>query len=310
MSGPKKMKSTLSSLILHPIRVFREDLRSNPLSRLTWGIEPANKKRWRKICISLWVYPIVYVGLILSPLLFDVIGPGLGERIMTNHETRGRTVIRSFTVYWGHHAGRIRNDPRQLPSFLLHASIISMYVVTVLFLILSAFGARSVDGLQVNSIDYRMAGMSGAQMLFGAGGPRLVQAFLMGVFHLFFLFGTGIVIYSLAAIGEISDWHVKAFVWLVGIGMAPVFAIVISSAIELPMRVLSWKVIMRLIAVVFIGILASPLIACYCIMISGHHVTTNWLWTCNIAELLTWPVRGLIVAWIWRKAVRKLGGED
>jgi len=36
---------TIAQIILFPIRAFREDLRTNPLSRLTWGIEPRSHKR-------------------------------------------------------------------------------------------------------------------------------------------------------------------------------------------------------------------------------------------------------------------------
>ncbi len=265
---------TIAQTILRPIRAFREDLRTNPLSRLTWGIEPWNYRRQLKAISAVLFPPLLLCG-ILSLFLFGFFPlPFIG-----------RVAISKI------------HDPQEflLPCLLLLVYGIHLWLPVVL--IARSVQVKSMHKLRANRDDYQLAGLTGRQMIWAATDPwslGLVAALIPhGVASL------ALTIYIVVHEGMSDDDTWLTFVILYG----PVFSMLACSVLDAAMLMLTTHVVLRLFALIFIGLLTSPIL----LWLVG---VTMSIWSIEsialYGEIISWPLRLWLVVWLWRKAVRRL----
>ena len=155
------MKMPILNILFHPIRSFREDLRTNPLSRWTWGVEPANRKRRRRADINIGIHMCSYI---LCFLLFLF----LGIRV-----TGGPSL---YQAYQAGHLGSVTE-------ISVVSAVFSLLIWCVLLLVIRAFNNSCARKLKANWEDYHLAGISGSQMLWGLGGSGIVGVFAAIAVH-------------------------------------------------------------------------------------------------------------------------------
>ena len=145
--GVRAIVMSLTKVIIHPIRSFREDLRTNPLSRYAWGIEPFNRRRRRRAWIAFLLPSLSYLILVFL-FLFGVL-------------------------------------PGYLSDLRLFESVYGAAVIVFVFILLSR-GLRTglAIKLQANWSDYYLAGLTGRQILCGSDAPRLAGDFALAILNL------------------------------------------------------------------------------------------------------------------------------
>ena len=145
--GVRAIVMSLTKVIIHPIRSFREDLRTNPLSRYAWGIEPFNRRRRRRAWIAFLLPSLSYLILVFL-FLFGVL-------------------------------------PGYLSDLRLFESVYGAAVIVFVFILLSR-GLRTglAIKLQANWSDYYLAGLTGRQILWGSDAPRLAGDIALAILNL------------------------------------------------------------------------------------------------------------------------------
>ena len=268
----------LAPAILHAIRAFREDLRTNPLSRLTWGIEPKSRRRRLKVLRVVLLPPLALIGL-YSLFLFGILPVPFESEVQSTDLSEIDNI----------------GDFCELNRFLLLGAI---YLWAPLVLIVRGLQMRSVHHLVVNREDYRLAGLSGRQILWPTMGPwflGLVAAMILYTpvclaTTLYFVVDQG---------GRVTN---ETWFW-VAVFYSPVFSILALAFLDTALLAFAPHVLSRLFDLISTGFLTSP---AWIFLIAA--LTGVWWIDRDVvhAEFITWPIRGLIVAWVWHRAIRKL----
>ena len=279
---------TIAQIILFPIRAFREELRTNPLSRLTWGIEPRSHKRRLIAGVALAGPSLILIAITIVLLLGS---------------TRDPSLYLDGLTYKGQ--GLRYMDEDRLAFRLTLSSRTAVMIWITLMPIFLAVGQRRAPRLIANFSEYRLTGLSVGEILRGIAGPWPIGIFLGGLtcFNVCYVpeeFISGGGAYRLF----LPFPDICGFAAMSG---AILFSILASGAWAFVRNAVSYCLLLAIV-----GLMTSPiyLFLMYCVLdqlgllpflprIYAHHL---WI---QIVEIISLPFRLVLVFWLWRKAERR-----
>ena len=255
------------------------DQAANPLASLTWGTQPPNSRRrrraWLAVCLPTSAYCLLVVAFFfqLVPTIF-------------------------FPAQ--RHANWL--DPEMLLMSVIYSSMLALTCVLLASILLRSTRTGPARNVWINWPDYRLAGLTGRQMLRGLSGPGFVGLFSAAAFHI----ALYAVCMLLAGLSDYREFDADFWSMLV-IGLAPAFALILYSYLDLALWVLMPAPRARLVAATAITLATSPL----AVFISFVILTANGslmyvVYVFAAAEAGSWYFRMLIVRWLWLSAILRL----
>ena len=250
------------------------DQAANPLALLTWGTQPPNSRRRRRAWLAVCL-PTASYCLFLMAFYFQWVPASLMP------------------------SGMVWN--RQVPENLLELATISS-ALTMSYLLAASIVVRSLRGrparqLRINWPDYRLAGLTGRQMLRGLGGPGFAGFSYATEVHLI-VYAVCMLLYGLFVEFDSDFWAILV------LGLAPAFAFSLYPIVDVAFWVLMPSTLARLIGSTAITIATGPMM-----VFTGFWIVAgsgSFVYLIAVAEVVSWPIRMLLVRWLWRKAIRRL----
>ena len=256
----------------------RTDWRTNPLTRMIWGIEPRNGRRKRQA-----------VAALTAPLAFYLVF------------TAGALLGLIPVVDWGMRQSW-RLSTVDLTSFLINSTYGTAALTILAVSIWRAGTLRHSLDLRRNWPDYHLTGLGRGQMVWAMSAPSAVGIALLTAVHV-------PVCMSVAAYSALVNSFLRDEVVICLGGMAAICVVFLTMTIT-EAALLSWPHtrVVKLLSLILAGPLLSPL---FWLLIL--YVFDTWLggeWEAFITiEVISWPFRLLLVHRVWRRAIARLEEE-
>ena len=188
---------------------------------------------------------------------------------------------------------------------LFAASVCAGSIAIPFICIINTFFDRAAIRMRRNWSDYRMACICGRDMLWALSGPAIKGAILLGAIHLIFVF-LGMHVADEIDVGSDDFW------FFLSLSAGLVFLIIAGGFLLAALWALQKTWVARLYSLMAL-VLTSPTLIYFAIAMAsellGYNVGEEFFEVTALGEVISFSLRGWLVARVWKRATRKLDGE-